>query len=141
MVVAQYRGKLCHGCRLRGTVPPWPLMPGTTHPTAFATHVVEQGPQREQRCRQSLGKDTLVVWFSVHCRVVPLRTAVELQGVPQHAPYAACIRRCEGVSKCECLGCECLGVRVSQSASVSVCECFGVRGTFSDLDWRIRSDS
>jgi len=32
MVVAQYRGKLCRGCRLQVTAPPWPSKSGNTPP-------------------------------------------------------------------------------------------------------------
>jgi len=73
MVVAQYRGKLCCGCWMQVTAPPWPLTPGNTHPILPLRPTMLSRAHTRAEVSTITRQETLVVWFSVHCEVMTLR--------------------------------------------------------------------
>jgi len=126
MIVAQYRGKFCRGCWMQVTAPPWPSTPGNIHPMLplRPTLLIRAHTRAEMSTITRL--ETLVVWFSVHCKVMQVRHRRRAPG--EHEGRRRKGRRRKG-RRCWCL--EARGPKVQRPKAqgpkvlVFVCVCEG----------------
>jgi len=80
MVAAQYRGKFCHRCWMQVTALPWTSTAGNTHPVLTLQPMLLRRAHTQSEVFMITRQEMLVVWFSVHYEVMPVRHSPQSPG-------------------------------------------------------------